>query len=72
MIEAFRPDMYHSLCDGDTNKDSSRKRAFKTVNVTGSMFKICAERQARSEVVENYIILTVPTKVQINWNNLIK
>ncbi|XP_054274045.1 queuine tRNA-ribosyltransferase accessory subunit 2 [Macrosteles quadrilineatus] len=59
MMEAFKPDMYHSLCDGDTNKNSSRKRAYKTLNVTGSMFRTCAERHAQSESLKHSMLLGV-------------
>lgn len=50
MIEAFRPDMYHVLCDGDTSVESSRKRALKAVDVTTKMFQECVDRHVKSKV----------------------
>lgn len=49
MMEAFRPDMYHVLCDGDTSVESSRKRAHKAVDVTTKMFTECLERHLKSK-----------------------
>lgn len=50
MVEAFQPDMYHVLCDGDTNIESTQKRGQKAVDVSASMFLACAERHFKSQV----------------------
>lgn len=43
-IAAFKPDLFHTLCDGDTNDQSGNKRIFNSVNRSETFFKACAER----------------------------
>ena len=50
IIEAFQPDIYQMLCDGDTNLQSSKKRIQKSVERTSSMFEKCLQRHQNSEV----------------------
>lgn len=49
-MEAFRPDIYETLCDGDTNSESTKKRSFKAVETTSTMFEKCMLRHENSLV----------------------
>ncbi|XP_046682360.1 queuine tRNA-ribosyltransferase accessory subunit 2 [Homalodisca vitripennis] len=57
MMEAFRPDMYQALCDGDTNTESSRKRSQKAVDVSTSLFLSCADRHTKSQSLKDSALL---------------
>ncbi|PNF39844.1 Queuine tRNA-ribosyltransferase accessory subunit 2 [Cryptotermes secundus] len=57
MIEAFQPDMYQSLCDGDTNPTSSKKRVQKSINRSIAFLEKCLERHEKSEVLKESAIL---------------
>lgn len=50
-VEAYRPDMFMALCDGDTTADSSRKRALKSAERTEHFVGQCVERLNRSEAL---------------------
>lgn len=43
-IEAFKPDMFHTLCDGGTNEESGNKRNTNAIQRTESFFKECVEK----------------------------
>lgn len=43
-IEAFKPDIFHTLCDGDTSEESGNKRNTNAIQRTESFFKECAEK----------------------------
>ena len=49
--EAVLPDWYECLCDSDTNKDSSKKRAVKAVDRTLNFLDEVIERHKKSEVL---------------------
>ncbi|XP_021922137.1 queuine tRNA-ribosyltransferase accessory subunit 2 isoform X3 [Zootermopsis nevadensis] len=49
MIEAFQPDMYQALCDGDTDLKSSKKRIHKSIDKSLMFFEKCLERHEKSE-----------------------
>lgn len=42
IIETFKPDFFHTLCDGDTNHSCGNKRIFNAVHRTDTFFKECA------------------------------
>lgn len=42
IIETFKPDFFHTLCDGDTIHSCGNKRIFNAVNRTDTFFKECA------------------------------
>jgi queuine/archaeosine tRNA-ribosyltransferase len=50
IIEAFQPDMYQVLCDGDTNTTSSKRRVQKSVDRSITFFERCIKRHEKSEV----------------------
>lgn len=56
-MEAFIPDMFHALCDGDTNANSSRKRALKSADRTEQFFETCLERFKKSERLKESMII---------------
>ncbi|XP_021922136.1 queuine tRNA-ribosyltransferase accessory subunit 2 isoform X2 [Zootermopsis nevadensis] len=59
MIEAFQPDMYQALCDGDTDLKSSKKRIHKSIDKSLMFFEKCLERHEKSEVLKKSAILGV-------------
>ncbi|KAK0074596.1 hypothetical protein PV325_008106 [Microctonus aethiopoides] len=53
IVEAFKPDMYVALCDGDTDETSSDKRISKTVERSRAQFLKCYEKHKSSEIMKN-------------------
>lgn len=53
IVEAFKPDMYVALCDGDTDEASSDKRISKTVERSRAQFLKCYEKHKSSETMKN-------------------
>lgn len=51
VIEAFQPDFFHVLCDGETPCDASKKRLIKSLDKSKKFFTECLERRKKSEVV---------------------
>lgn len=56
-IDAYAPDIFHALCDGDTNADSSKKRALKSADRTEQFFELCLERYKSSERLKNSMLI---------------
>lgn len=56
-VEAFKPDMYYVLSDGDTNAASSSKRVSKSVDNTLSFFDKCLEFHKKSEVLQQSFLM---------------
>lgn len=50
-VEAFRPDMFVTLCDGDTNAQSSRKRALKSAERSERFLEECLPQFRESEAL---------------------
>lgn len=50
-VDAYEPDMFVTLCDGDTNADSSRKRALKSADRSERFFDECLTKFRTSEVL---------------------
>lgn len=48
LIESFKPDFFHVLCDGDTPESCGNKRIFNAVNRTECFFNQCVERYKAS------------------------
>lgn len=59
IMEAFQPDMYQALCDGDTDINSSKKRVQKCVERTSEFLKHCVERHKKSKTLQNSSLLAV-------------
>ncbi|XP_046734390.1 queuine tRNA-ribosyltransferase accessory subunit 2 [Diprion similis] len=57
IVEAFRPDFYLALYDGDTHSGSSSKRIAKSVDRSRIMLDKCLARHTVSEVLRNKGIL---------------
>ncbi|XP_076285936.1 queuine tRNA-ribosyltransferase accessory subunit 2 isoform X2 [Lasioglossum baleicum] len=57
MVEIFKPDCYVALCDGDTNINSTRKRAKKAVYRSNTMFEQCLSRHSESESLKSIGLL---------------
>lgn len=56
-VEAFRPDMFVTLCDGDTNAESSRKRALKSADRSERFFEECLTKYRTSDVLRGRSML---------------
>ncbi|XP_064616447.1 queuine tRNA-ribosyltransferase accessory subunit 2-like [Liolophura sinensis] len=54
--EAFQPDVYQALSDGDVGKTTTRKRLQKSIHRTLSFLDECLERHQNSEVLKNAAI----------------
>lgn len=57
IIESFRPDIFHALCDGDTNETSAVKRVFNSVTRTDTFFKECATLYKQSTVLADTMFI---------------
>lgn len=57
LVEAFKPDIYVALCDGDTDEMSSSKRVEKAVERSKNQFNRCLERHMTSKVMRSRGIL---------------
>ncbi|XP_058460573.1 queuine tRNA-ribosyltransferase accessory subunit 2 isoform X2 [Malaya genurostris] len=57
LVEAFKPDIYVPLFDGDTYVDSSKKRVQKSVDRTETFLKQCLEVHRKSENLKNSTML---------------
>lgn len=57
IVEAFKPDFYVALCDGDTNINSSSKRVSKAVNRSKIFLEHCISRHVASESLKSTGIL---------------
>lgn len=51
LVEFFKPDIYHSLPDSDTNAESAKKRLRKSLNRNVDFFNKCLELHKKSEVL---------------------
>lgn len=57
IVEAFKPDLYIALCDGDTNINSSTKRMSKAVLRSKTLLEQCLDIHLRSNVLKSKGIL---------------
>ncbi|XKL60379.1 hypothetical protein PGB90_001395 [Kerria lacca] len=48
LMESLKPDMYISLCDGDTNINSSKKRILNSARTTNEAFRYCYDQHVSS------------------------
>lgn len=53
LVDSFRPDILHPMCDGDTNASSSNKRMTKSAERSMSFFQSCLERYRKSETMKD-------------------
>lgn len=63
LMECFQPDIFHTLCDGDTNMSSGKKRVINAVNRTESFFDECLERYKQSDVLRNSLLIGIYTQI---------
>ncbi|XP_033340774.2 queuine tRNA-ribosyltransferase accessory subunit 2 [Megalopta genalis] len=57
IVETFKPDCYTAICDGDTNVNSTRKRASKAVRRSNTMFEQCLSRHNESKILKSTALL---------------
>lgn len=53
IMESFKPDIFHILCDTDTDKNSSKKRTIKSMERTLKFFEKCLNFHKNSEKLKN-------------------
>lgn len=56
-MEALQPDIFHTLCDGDTSDGCAKKRILNAVHRTGKFFEGCIERYNTSEVLNKSLLI---------------
>lgn len=52
LVVSHRPDIFHALCDGDTNSESTNKRTAKSAERTKKFFHHCLERYRTSDTLK--------------------
>lgn len=57
LVEAYKPDLYVALCDGDTNINSSAKRVSKAVLRSKTLLEQCLDIHLRSDALKSKGIL---------------
>ncbi|BET02452.1 Queuine tRNA-ribosyltransferase catalytic subunit 1 [Nesidiocoris tenuis] len=57
IVEAFKPDFYEALSNGDTNIDTAKKKIGKVVESSKQLFDGCLQRHCSSELVNTSGIL---------------
>ncbi|XP_015124980.1 queuine tRNA-ribosyltransferase accessory subunit 2 isoform X2 [Diachasma alloeum] len=57
LVEAFKPDIYVALCDGDSNEETSEKKITKIVERSKRQFEKCFERHKSSDILKNTCML---------------
>lgn len=50
LIGVYKPDLFHTLCDGDTNETSANKRIYNATNRTESFFLSCIDLYKTSPI----------------------
>ncbi|XP_011315320.1 queuine tRNA-ribosyltransferase subunit QTRTD1 homolog [Fopius arisanus] len=57
IVEAFKPDIYVGLCDGDSNEKTNEKKIMKVVDRSKRQFEKCLERHKSSEILKKTCLL---------------
>lgn len=57
LIETFKPDLFHTLCDGDTNASSGNKRMYNAMCRTENFFNVCASLYKTSASVAESMLI---------------
>lgn len=59
LMEVFKPDFYHNLCDGDitASEDIGKKRVIKSVERSERFLKYCVERHKNSKALNNSMLI---------------
>ncbi|XP_024881284.1 queuine tRNA-ribosyltransferase accessory subunit 2 [Temnothorax curvispinosus] len=57
LVQAYKPDLYVALCDGDTNVNSSAKRVSKAVRRSKTLLEQCLDIHLRSDALKSKGIL---------------
>ncbi|KAF6200684.1 hypothetical protein GE061_005128 [Apolygus lucorum] len=59
MVEAFQPDMYEALSNGDTNEETTKKKIGKVIDSTRDFYEDCLQRHSTSSILKNVSLLAV-------------
>lgn len=57
LVEAYKPDLYVALCDGDTNINSSAKRVSKSIIRSKTLLEQCLNIHVNSDILKSKGIL---------------
>lgn len=57
VLESFKPDIFHALCDGDTSETCAIKRIFNAVTRTDTFFKECAALYKQSTILADAMFI---------------
>ncbi|KAJ6636688.1 Queuine tRNA-ribosyltransferase accessory subunit 2 [Pseudolycoriella hygida] len=53
LVSSHHPDVFHSLCDGETNATSSKRRIMKSMDRSKAFLEICLQRYRQSESLKS-------------------
>lgn len=56
-IELIKPDIFHTLCDGDTSENCAKKRIHNAANRTRTFLEACVERFKTSEALKDSLLI---------------
>ncbi|EZA51490.1 hypothetical protein DMN91_000560 [Ooceraea biroi] len=57
LVQAYKPDLYVALCDGDTNSSSSAKRVRKAINRSKTLLEQCLDIHLSSDALKSKGVL---------------
>lgn len=57
LVQAYKPDLYVALCDGDTNINSSAKRVTKAIRRSKTLLEQCLDIHLQSDPLKSSGIL---------------
>ncbi|XP_063987357.1 queuine tRNA-ribosyltransferase accessory subunit 2 [Diachasmimorpha longicaudata] len=57
LVEAFKPDIYVALCDGDSNEETPEKKVTKVVERSKRQFDQCFQIHQSSDILKNTCLL---------------
>lgn len=56
-IDSYKPDIFHTLCDGDTSEDCSKKRLLNSTLRSEIFFKECVEHYQKSKHLADSMLI---------------
>lgn len=56
-ITVAKPDLFHTLCDGETSENCANKRIYNAVTRTENFFRKCVERYKMSPILADSMLI---------------
>lgn len=57
LMESLQPDIFHTLCDGDTSENCAKKRVQNATRRTATFFAACMEQVKTSEALGKSMVI---------------